>query len=147
MHHLKTIKTQDPPSIPNHTQILTTWWKYHNLQEEASDLALVSAFLPLKGTHSIMATRMPWGSKSVSFFFFFSFFIFLGLHLQHMEVPRLGAESELRLPAYATVTAMPDPSRVCELHHSSQQCRIHKPLSKARDQTFFLMDASQICFH
>ena len=28
-----------------------------------------------------------------------------------MEVPRLGVESELQLLAYATVTAMPDPSR------------------------------------
>ena len=29
---------------------------------------------------------------------------FLGLHLQHMEVPRLGVESELQLPAYTTAT-------------------------------------------
>ena len=42
---------------------------------------------------------------------------FLGLHLQHMEVPSLGVESELL--AYTTATAMPDPSRVCDLHHSS----------------------------
>ena len=32
------------------------------------------------------------------------FCFFLGLHLQHMEVPRLGVESELQLPAYATAT-------------------------------------------
>ena len=43
----------------------------------------------------------------------------------HMEVPRLGAEYELHLPAYntatamATATAMQDPSHVCDLHHSS----------------------------
>ena len=37
----------------------------------------------------------------VSFFFFF----FLGPHLWHMEVPRLGAKSEIQLPAYATATA------------------------------------------
>ena len=42
------------------------------------------------------------------------FFVFLGPHLQHMEVPRLGVKSELRLPAYATATAMWDPSRICE---------------------------------
>ena len=29
----------------------------------------------------------------------------LGPHLKHMEVPRLGAESELPLPAYTTATA------------------------------------------
>ena len=43
-------------------------------------------------------------------------FAFLGPHLQHMEVPRLGVESELQLLAYAIVTAMPDLSRVCNLH-------------------------------
>ena len=36
-------------------------------------------------------------------------FFFLGLHLKHMEVPRLGVESELQLPAYTTVTATQDP--------------------------------------
>ena len=56
-----------------------------------------------------------------------------------MEVPRLGVESELELPAYtiATATAMLDLSCVCNLHHNSQQCQI---LSKARDQTHILMD-------
>ena len=46
---------------------------------------------------------------SLLFLFFFpSFFLFLGLHLQHMEIPRLGVESELHLLAYTTVTAIPD---------------------------------------
>ena len=44
-------------------------------------------------------------------------------------------ESELQVPAYTTATAAPDPSRVCDLHHSSQQCQTLKPLSKARDGT------------
>ena len=35
-------------------------------------------------------------------------FVLLGLHRQHMEVPRLGVESELQPPAYATTTAMTD---------------------------------------
>ena len=48
-----------------------------------------------------------------------------------MEVPRLGVKSELQLQAYTTATAMPDPSRICNLHHSLQQCQILKPLSKA----------------
>ena len=37
--------------------------------------------------------------------------LFLGLHPQHMEVPRQGVQSQLQLPAYPTATAMPDPSR------------------------------------
>ena len=47
-----------------------------------------------------------------------------------MEVPRLGVESELLPPAYARATATPDQSHVCDLHHSSQQCRILTPLRR-----------------
>ena len=64
-----------------------------------------------------------------------------------MEVPRLGVESELQLPAYATAIATQDPSRVCDLHHSSQQHQILDPLSEARDQTHVLMDTSRVRFH
>ena len=53
--------------------------------------------------------------------------MFLGPHPQPMEVPRLGAELELQLSACTTATAMPDPS-------------------KARDQTYVLIDTSQIHF-
>ena len=44
---------------------------------------------------------------------------FLGLHLRHMEVSRLGVESELQLPAYTIATAIKDLSCVCDLYHSS----------------------------
>ena len=72
-------------------------------------------------------------------FFFFFFFCFLGPHPRHMEVPRLGVESELQLPAYTTATAMQDLSCICNLHHSSWQGWIFIKLSKARDQTHILM--------
>ena len=58
------------------------------------------------------------------------FFVFLGLHPWHIEVPRL-VESELSLPAYTTATAMPDLTCICDLHHSSQQCWMLNPMSKA----------------
>ena len=61
-----------------------------------------------------------------------------------MEVPRLGVELELKLPAYTRATAMLDPSLICDLHHSSRQRRILNPLSEARDQTCVLMDMSQV---
>ena len=67
-------------------------------------------------------------------------FCFLGLHLWHMEVPRLGAESELHLLAYTTATAMRDSSCIC-----SQQRQILKPLNEARDWTWILMDTSWVC--
>ena len=62
-----------------------------------------------------------------------------------MEVPGLGVESELQLPAYITATAMPDPTCVFDLHHSSWQRQILNPLSKARDWTYILMDTSRVC--
>ena len=44
---------------------------------------------------------------------------FLGLCPKHMEVPRLGVESQLQLLAGTTATATPDLSCVCDLHHGS----------------------------
>ena len=52
------------------------------------------------------------------------FFFFLGPHLRHIEVPRLGVELEVQLQAYTTATAIPDPSHICNLHRSLQQHRI-----------------------
>ena len=61
-------------------------------------------------------------------------FVFSGPHPQHMEVPRLGVELELQLPAYTTTAiAVLDLSCVCGLYHSSWQHRILNPLSEARD--------------
>ena len=62
---------------------------------------------------------------------FFFFFCFLGPHLWHMEVLKLGVEWELQLLAYTTATAMPDPNHICDLHHSSWQPWNLNPLSKA----------------
>ena len=55
--------------------------------------------------------------KAVLFLFYFILFYyllfflfsFLGLYLQHLEVPRLQIECELQLLAYVTATATPDP--------------------------------------
>ena len=74
----------------------------------------------------------------------FIFAFFLGLHSRHMEVPSLGVELELQLPAYTTATATRDPSHICDLHHSSQQCQILSPQSEARDWTCILMDTSRV---
>jgi len=74
-----------------------------------------------------------------SFFFFLNFLIyfyfifclfFLGLQLRHLEVPRLGVESELQLPGYTI--AMRDPSRICNLHHSSWQCQDPYPTDQGQ---------------
>ena len=87
-----------------------------------------------------------WVSEIVFIFILF-YFIFGGLHLWHMEVPWLGIELELQLPAYATATATKDLSRIFDLHHSSWQRWILNPLIEVRDQTRNPMFPSGICFH
>ena len=72
--------------------------------------------------------NVPWKLNPPPFFF-----CFLGLCLGHMEVPGLGIELELQLPAYTTATATQDPSCICDLHHSQRRCWILHPLSEARD--------------
>ena len=55
-----------------------------------------------------------------------------------MNVPGLGVELELQLPAYATAT--PDPSLICDLHCSLWQHWILNPLSEAKDRACILAD-------
>ena len=82
----------------------------------------------------------------IFFFVFFCLFVcFLGPHLWHLEVPWPEIQSEIQLPAYTTVSATPDPSRISDLHHSSWQCQILNPLSKAWDPTQILMHPSRVC--
>ena len=68
-------------------------------------------------------------------------FVFLG-----PEVPRLEVKLELQPVTYTTATAMPDPSRVYDLHHSSQPHQILNPLNKAGGRTCIFTGAGQICF-
>ena len=82
--------------------------------------------------------------QKLRLFFFLSFF--LGPDPQNMEVPRLQVEQELQLQACTTATATPDPSCICDLHHSSRQCQSLHLLSEARYRTCILMDPSQIRF-
>ena len=83
--------------------------------------------------------------KALVLVFCFCFcFCFLGPQVQPMEVPRLEVESDLQPPAYTIATATWDLRRICDLHHSSRQCQILNPLSKAWDRTHNLMDISWV---
>ena len=63
---------------------------------------------------NVSAIFCSWSKDKYLFNFNFKFnFCLLGLHLWHMEVPSLGTESELQLPAYATATAMRDSNHIC----------------------------------
>ena len=61
-----------------------------------------------------------------------------------MEVPRLGVEFELQLPAYTTATAMWDLSLVCYLHYSSRQCGILNLPNMATDPSPILTDSRRV---
>ena len=50
---------------------------------------------PLSPSCGHQAEPVTFAFLNFSFFLSFFFFVFLGPHLQHMEVPRLGVESEL----------------------------------------------------
>ena len=74
-----------------------------------------------KENKHLLETQYVPDSKMVvlhilSQFFFVPFFVFLGLHVWHMEVPRLGFESEMQPMAYTTATAMSYLSHICDLH-------------------------------
>ena len=101
-------------------------------------------FNPLSGArdqiHVLMdISQVRYHSGNSSSLLFLFHFFFLGPDLWHMEVPRLGAESELQVPAYTTATVTVDQSQMCDLCFTLWQLGILNPLSEARDQTCILM--------
>ena len=92
-----------------------------------ADKTLHGRPLPSPATSLAFTTHpslLPFSAPHLQVYFVCLFACFVGLHLWHMEGPRLGIESELHLPACTTATAMRDPSHICDLHHSSRQHRI-----------------------
>ena len=79
--------------------------------------------------------------------FSLSFFFFL---FRPTPVAYGGSQARGSIGATAAglhiATATQDPSRTCDLYHSSRQCRMFNPLSKARDQTRNHMVPSRIPF-
>ena len=106
----------------------------------------VHSFFGLLEVYIFVQTNLSVCFLSCFFFLFYFLFFFLGPHLQHIEVPRLGVESELQLLADATATATWEMSHVCDQHHNSRLCRILNTLSEARDWTLILMDPCRVCF-
>ena len=75
-------------------------------------------------------------------FFFCLFFQGCTHGIWRFPVSRIGVKSELQPLVYAT--AMQDLSCLCDLHHSSWQHWMLKPLSEARDKTHVLKDTSWV---
>ena len=93
--------------VPVETQGIRGGWK-----ERERNIPWVPTLCSEKISNCLMVINVGLETKS-----FLPFF--LGLHLQPMEVSRLGIKSELYLLVYATATATPDLKHVCNLHHSS----------------------------
>ena len=143
--------------MTRHNSIPESIFLEETSQVQAAGLVVVSSIcylltsvLPINHWHVGSNTKLlffsfPFYSFLVCFCLYF--FHFLGPYLWYMEVPRLGIELELQLLTYAIATETWDPGHVCDLRHSSQQCRIPYPLSEAKDLTHILLDAGWICFH
>ena len=69
----------------------------------------INNFLEAKGIFLFWRHLNVDALRICSFLGFFCFCVFLELYLRHMEVPRVGVESKLQLPAYTTATATQDP--------------------------------------
>ena len=91
-------------------------------------------FLPPPPTPKTPVSHQAW-----RFFFLFFFFFFL-----FIAAPSAYGGSQARGRVRATATATPDPSRVYDLHHSSEQLQILNSLSEARDRTHIFMDSSWV---
>ena len=118
-----------------------SWSSFQKLHDILFDIMLNLEFNLEKLNLPRLRSVNPERFLNVYLIYNFAFlFFFLGPHLWHMEVPRLGAHTT------ATVTAMWDPSRISHLYHSLWQLRILNLLSKARDRTCVLIDTTQICF-
>ena len=112
-----TVKCAHPSSFMRKRTSFRRWLNIH----VNDDIYIVdyawNSFTTVKDNGPGIKGHKP--GTSFLFLLFLLSFCLLELHLQHMDGPRLGIQ--LELPAYATATATRGLSRVCDLHHSSQQ--------------------------
>ena len=86
-------------------------------------------------------------NKVQIYLFIYFIYLFFCLFAFSRAAPTAYGDSQARDLIRARATAMWDPSRICNLHHSSWQRQILNPLSEARDRTRNLMVPSWIHFH
>ena len=110
---------------------------------ELAQVAWTGVHMDVGGQAIAWVPKIGWASFSPhmeSVLFFPPLSLFLWLYLQHMEVPRLGVDLELQVPAYSTAT--PDLSRIYDLCHNARSLthrsrpRI-KPTSSQRQRRVF----------
>ena len=109
--HRGCLRVPSPtPSIPDRVCIPSRWswtpaWKFPGKGLNPCHSSDLSHCSDNTGSLTCCTTREL--QKGRIFLLVFIFVFFLGPHLCHMEVPRLGVESKLQLSAYVTATTMP----------------------------------------
>ena len=84
-------------------------------------------------------------SDHYDFFWFIWYLDKASTNRNYAKILPVASPGKLYSPDYARATALLDPTRVFDLHHTSWQCWILNPLSEARDQTHILMMLSWVC--
>ena len=79
------------------------------------------------------SAKEVWSHVLFYFVLFYFILFFRTAPLAYGSSQDKGRIGELQLPVYATATATPDPSHICNLCHNFRQCRIFNPRSEARD--------------
>ena len=121
-------------SPPNECKVgISLWFQFHFPSDQIyqwtrSTCILVCAYWPF----AYILWRCLFGRFSGFFFFFF--FSFYGVPASYGS-SRAGGWIGAAVAAYTTTKSTLDPSCICNLHHSLQQCGILNPLSQARDRT------------
>ena len=124
------------PALSQHTHLPATALLCSTIHHSKSSPPHSLTNEPREGQRQSSEANMSL-PKSSPFCLFFVFF---------MAAPATYGSSQPRVQigAAAMATATQDPSHICKLHHSSQQCWILNPQSKARDRTLLLMVTSWV---
>ena len=105
------------------TQLTPQTWLHQNHLTSMGKLYIFPKHSPQSLTLNHRGGSVP---KSVVYLFIY--LVFLGLHLRHMEVPRLRVKSELQLLAYdtATATGIWAMSATCTTVHGNARSLTHR---------------------
>ena len=120
------------------TAVLILWSRTSSIS--GTQLPEMQILQPLPQTYGTINLRYGI-QKSVCVFLFF-----LGLHLLHMEVPRLGFRATAAGLHHCHGNVGSEPC-LQPTPQDLQKCPILNPLSETRDRTCVLMDTSQVHYH
>ena len=172
---LHSLCISTPPPLATWNQNLKSYvlWSFllcqafPNSQTSPFIKLLLSVLVPssLPQTYLDPVTSYPDYSHSFLFLFIFFLFVFcpfraapmaygssqargwIGAAAASLHHSHSNTRLKPRLSPATQLTAPPDLSCICDLHHSSQQHQIFNPQTEARDQTHILMDTSWVHYH